>query len=421
MNKMILFSGILTFASLFACNESGNNNENVENLPAPLLIELSDAEIQMTESGKISSMNFFSTVHELQGKDENIVLSPFSLNMALAMVWNGAGGETGQAIQQAMCMSDYSPGEVNEYFRKLREMLAKTDPGIQFALANSIWYRLGFPVKSDFINTGKEWYNADVSEIDFSDSNAPARINQWCSDHTNGLIGKMIETVPGTAMMYLLNALYFKGNWADQYGFDKPTQDEPFTKEDGREITVQMMHQNRILGYYRDEYLALTALPYGNGAFSMIFILPLDISFDDLASRLKQENYWEQCLALTGSGEVDLYIPRFKTEYEIDLNGALKLSGMEIAFSGEADFSGISDIPLCISEVKQKAYIEVNETGTEAAVVTDIEMVLGSAGPAPDPEKVIFRADRPFLFVIQENSTGTILFAGKIGNPTTKN
>jgi serpin B len=150
----------------------------------------------------------------------------------------------------------------------------------------------------------------------------------------------------------------------------------------------------------------------------MLFVLPnLGISPDDLATQLKQESYWEQCLSSIETYDVDLYIPRFKTEYEIKLNDALKQSGMEIAFGEMADFSGISDSPLFISEVKQKAYLEVNEEGTEAAVITSISMDLTSAGPPPEPEKVTFRADRPFLFAIQENSTGTILFMGKIGNP----
>jgi serpin B len=295
MKKTVALLSTLSAVFLFAC-DGNDNNGNSENLPAPILLQLSEAEIQMTKSGNSSAMNFFSVVNELQKDKENIVLSPLSLNMALAMVWNGANGETEQAIQQTMGLGDYSPEEVNKYFDNLRKTFVKTDPSTQLSLANSIWYHLGFPVKAAFIETNKTWYDAEVREIDFSDSQAPAVINQWCSDNTNGLIKEMIETIPSNTMMYLLNALYFKSQWADQFGFNpSATTNEQFTKEDGSEVQVKMMRQNNILEYYQDDYLQLTALPYGNKAFSMLFILPQpDVSFAGLATRLKQEGYWEQ-------------------------------------------------------------------------------------------------------------------------------
>ncbi|MDR2682843.1 MAG: serpin family protein [Dysgonamonadaceae bacterium] len=419
-NAVLFFTLLSMVVVLFSCNENKDiDNGNNGTLPEPIRLVLPESEIRMTKSGSIAAMNLFSIINSLQEEDENVVLSPLSLHMALAMVWNGANGETKEAIQQTLCLSDFSPEEVNAYFKKLRETFVKTDPTVQLALANSIWYRLGFSVKSGFIQTNKTYYDAEVSEIDFSNTQTPEIINQWCSDHTNGRIKEMIETIPTDAAMYLLNALYFKGTWANEHGFSKPaTSDERFTKADGSQTTVKMMQQNNTLPYYKDEYLTLTALPYGNNAFSMLFILPNSgVSFDALATRFKQEGYWEQCLASRETYDVDLYIPRFKIEYDITLNEALMQSGMGIAFTTSADFSGISDTPLCISKVKQKTYIEVNEEGTEAAAVTAIEMKFTSVGPPPEPKKVTFRADRPFLFAIQENSTGTILFMGKIGNP----
>jgi serpin B len=416
MKKTVALLSILSVIFLFSCNENGNNGGS---LPDPIHLQLSEAETEMAKNGNTSAMNFFSVVHELDGAAENIVLSPLSLNMALAMLWNGANGETGQSIQQIMGVGDYSPKEVNGYFKKLRETFVKTDPSTQLSLANSIWYRLDLPVKTDFINTNKIEYNAEINKIDFTDSQAPTIINQWCSNHTNGLIKEMVKSIPENTVMYLLNALYFKGKWADGYGFNQSaTKDDVFTKEDDSELTVKMMQQNSILGYYKDEYLSLTSLSYGNQAFSMVFVLPNSgVSFGNLAAQLKQEDYWKQCLASMTAYDVDLYIPRFKIAYEISLNDALKQLGMGIAFTGNADFSGISDTPLCISQAKQKTFIEVNEVGTEAAAVTQIGMDLTAAGPPPEPEKVTFRADRPFLFAIRENSTDTLLFLGKIGNP----
>jgi serpin B len=338
--------------------------------------------------------------------------------MALAMVWNGANGETKSAIQKAMGMDNYKPEEVNAYFKKLREAFIKTDPTVKLAIANSIWSRKNFPVKSEFYNLNKEWYNAEVRELDFSDPAAPGIINQWCSDNTNGLIKDMIESTPSDVIMYLINALYFKGVWSDEYGFKTAaTTTESFYTNADKQVKVKMMQQNNQLGYYADEYLTSTSLPYGNGSFSMVFILPNpQVSSAQAIEHLKQPEYWYSCMNPGGNYDVNLFIPKFKIEYEKTLNDALKQLGMGIAFSGSADFSGISNVPLQISEVRQKACIEVNEEGSEAAAVTVISIELTSIGPS-EPQKVTFRADRPFLFAIKENSTGTVLFMGKIENP----
>ncbi|GHT26304.1 serpin [Bacteroidia bacterium] len=404
----------LSCALLYAC-ESNENEE--KNFTEPIKIELSDAEVKMANEGNAFAAELFATINATETEKENIVISPLSLNMVLAMVWNGANGETKQAIQKAIGMNNYPQAEVNAYFKKLREALLKTDPTVKLAIANSIWPRKGFPVKPDFYNVNKNWYNAEVKELDFSSPSAANTINQWCSDNTNGLIKKMIDDIPGNVMMYLINALYFKGEWSDKHGFAaSSTANKPFYKENGEQITVKMMEQNSQLGYYQDELLASTVLPYGNGAFSMVFMLPNQgISFNKILERLKQPEYWSRCLNPFGSFDVNLYIPKFKTEYEKELNKTLEQLGMGIAFSSDADFSGISDIALSISKVKQKACIEVNEKGSEAAAVTVVEMVT-SAEPSI-PQKVTFCADRPFLFAIKENFTGTVLFMGKIGKP----
>ena len=371
---------------------------------------------QMTTSVNNFSMNFFATAYEELNSDENIVLSPLSLNMALAMVWNGANGDTRQGIQQAMGMQNYSQTEVNNYFLNLRNTLTTADPDVKLALANSIWYDNGFPVKNDFIAVNKDYYDAEVNEIDFRASDAPDQINQWCSDNTNGLIKDMIKVIPGDVVMYLINALYFKGLWADSCGFDsKYTHQAYFNKETGENISVDMMRQKRKdIDYYSDGYLEMVSLPYGNGAYSMIFALPKG-GFSEMLLQLKENAYWQNCLSNLKPQEAELFIPKFKVEYEPkpDLNGILKKLGMEKAFSPAfADFSGISDIRLFISQVKQKTFIEVDEKGTEAAAVTAIEMMFTSV-----PAHPVFRANRPFLFVIQENTTGTALFMGKIGYP----
>ena len=415
--KLFIVPFGITSLLLSSCDDNTENGDN--STQAPINILLSDTEFEIASDGINFAMDFFSTVHTQNEKKENIVLSPLSLNMALAMVWNGADGETQKAIQKAMGMANYPKTEVNDYFKKLRESIVKTDPTTKLALANSIWYKNDFPVNEDFILTNKNWYNAEVKEIDFSAPSAPDQINQWCSDNTNGLIKEIIDEIPGDAVMYLLNALYFKGEWSKDNKFStSKTNTEQFRKEDGNTVRAQMMNQRNELDYYSDEYLSMVTLPYGNNAFSMLFILPNEnVSFSTLSSQLKQAGYWESCLRSRSLYNVDLFVPKFKIEYEIQLNETLEQLGMRIAFdSSLADFSSISETKTFISKVKQKAFIEVDEKGSEAAAVTVNEM-LTTSGTLPSIKEATFRADRPFMFAIQENSTGTVLFIGKIGSP----
>ena len=418
-NFLLVFGCLAVGIFLSAC--SNENESGKKDYPDPIKIDLSTTEFRMAEESRNFAADLFSVVHELQANDpesENIAISPLSLNMALAMVWNGANGETKQVIQEAMGMGDYPQSEVNDYFKKLREDFVKTDPTVKLAITNSIWVRQGFPVKSSFYDVNKNYYQAEVKEVDFSSPNTPSLINQWCSDNTNGLIKEMITDISPDVMMYLINALYFKGERSDTYGFDaSATHNAEFTKENGSSIQVKMMSQNNELPYYSDEYLSTTSLPFGNNAFSMAFFLPNEgVSFAEMLNQLKQPDYFSRCLQSGNKTEVDLYIPKFKIEYEISLNETLQQLGMGIAFTDFADFSGISDIPLRISNVKQKTSVSIDEKGGEAAAVTVIEFGETTAF-LPQTQKAIFRADRPFLFAIRENSTGVVLFMGKIGNP----
>jgi serpin B len=370
----------------------------------------------MTDESQNFAIDLFSTVHGLQPNDENIAISPLSLNMALAMVWNGADGDTKQAIQQAMGMSDYPQSDVNDYFQKLRENFVKTDPTVKLAIANSIWTRQDFPVKTGFYDVNRNYYKAEVKEVDFSSPGTPKLINQWCSDNTNGLIKEIItDDIPSYMVMYLINALYFKGEWSKQFD-PSATRGTAFTKENGSPVQVKMMNQSITAPYYHDETLSAVSLPFGNNAFSMIFILPnKNVSFAGMLDQLKQPGYFAKCAQPGGNAEVDLYVPVFKIDYDILLNNTLQQLGMGVAFSDFANFSGISDIPLCISFVRQKVTVSIDEQGGEAAAVTNIGMTYTSVDLTP--QKATFRADHPFLFAIRENSTGVILFMGKVGNP----
>jgi len=381
--------------------------------------DLNDKEValRMSSEGRIFGFQLMAEVLASETEQPNIVISPLSLNMALAMVWNGALGDTRKGIQTAMGMGDYPEEKVNSYFKDLRETLLAADPAVIVALANSIWADEGYPVKESFYDINRLWYNAQVSTLNFKDPAAPDIINRWCADNTNGLIDKIIDEIPESAVMYLLNALYFKGSWADGYAFDvEGTRDAYFMTEAGSQKMIKMMGQQSEQLYYEDSDLQLTSLPYGNGAFRMTLILPaVNQTVTSVVGKLKDSNYLNACLSGATKQEVNLFLPRFKTEYGVSLNDPLSAMGMALAFTDSADFSGISPIKSLISNVKQKACIEVDEEGSEAAAVTVVEIVATSVQPGPYIPT--FRANRPFLFMIQEDTSGTILFMGKVGAP----
>ncbi|MDR0700308.1 MAG: serpin family protein [Tannerella sp.] len=414
--KKILLIG-LTYFLIASCENMDVNNNNASS--EPIKIELTANEAAMTVDGQDFAMKFFSTIYENEEK-ENFLISPFSLSMALGVVRNGAGGETKQEMQDVLGMKDFSDEEVNAYYKKLKDVLITTDPTLTLAIANSIWYNKDlFTIKSDFSNLSKTWFDAPVTGLDYSQMNkAVQTVNQWCEDNTNGLIKDMLENL---AAVEILNALYFKGDWSKHYDFDvTKTTKEDFTKEDGGKIKIDLMNKKSALLYYEDEYLSYTSVPYGNKAYSMYFVLPNEnVSFGEMTVQLAASGYWAQCIQAGRSPvEVILSVPKFKIEYKNKgLKDMLSQMGMEITCSSEAEFPHIAvGANFFIDRVTQKTYIQVDEKGTEAAAVTEIGMDSAAAPGEETPPKV-FRADRPFLFLIQENSTGTILFMGKVGNP----
>lgn len=385
----------------------------------PITIQLNTSETKMAEADKNFAMEFFSRAYEQNAngaKKENMMISPFSLSTALAMVWNGANGETKTAIQNVLGFQNYTDNELNGYYKKMKDALLSTDPSVKLAIANSIWYRKGTTVNDDFIQTNKTWYKAQVEAIDFTLPSAVSIINEWCSDNTNGLINDVLKEISRYDMMFLLNALYFKGTWGEGYAF-KETDTKPaeFRKEDGTSVTVNMMNNKAQMLYYTDETLSAVNLPYGNGAFSMMLMLPQEnVSMPAMVAKLKSPSYWHNMINGRISKEVALQIPKFKMEYNGDLIEVLKQMGMTIAFDpDQADFSKIFPLyQTSITKVNQFTYIDVNEKGTEAAAVT----IIGVGATSYTPP-VTFTANRPFVFAICEKSTGCVLFMGKVGNP----
>ena len=256
-----------------------------------------------------------------------------------------------------------------------------------------------------------------MSGLDFNKPEASDIINGWVNQKTNGKIEKIVDDVINPlTMMFLINAIYFKGTWT--YEFDESqTQDDTFTLPDGSKKPCRMMTQESEFQYFENEAFQAIDLPYGDGDFRMTIFLPRrEKNVDSLIAELNQEN-WNRWINSFSKQELTLQLPKFTLEYEIKLNDVLKALGMEIAFSpSQADFTKMYrkeevGLNLYISEVKHKTYVEVNEEGTEAAAVTSVEMTLKAAG-------LLMRVDRPFIFAIRENHSGTILFIGKIVEPT---
>jgi len=379
---------------------------------------LSPSEQLLVESGNKFGFKLFKKIVE-EEKNKNVFISPLSISMALGMVYNGANGTTKDAIQETLELTGLSFQEVNESYKTLINSVTRLDSKVLFKIANSIWYRTELSLVKEFINLNKVYYNAQVKGLDFNDPNALKLINGWVSDATGGKIKEIVDTIDPLTVMFLINAIYFKGNWA--FEFEKTlTEDDFFNLSDESKKPSKMMTQNGLFDYFETENFQAIDLPYEDDKFSMMVLLPRPGKSVDLLVAEFNQLSWGQWLNRFSEQQGTLQLPKFTLEYELTLNDILKALGMSIAFDpSRADFTPMNKGAerLYINKVKHKTFIEVNEEGTEAAAVTSVEMVLASLGPYPF---FIMRVDRPFLFVIRENHSQSILFMGKIVEPLLK-
>lgn len=389
---------------------------NPNDLPQPIKIDLRSSEKEMVKSDQIFAFEFFAHVFDQEAAkgDKNFMVSPLSLSIALAMIHNGAAGETKTAIQRTLKFGDYSDADINAYYKKLKEALLQTDPTTKLSIANAIFTNKFVLIKPDFIHTNQSFYDATVQSADFGNPETKNSINKWAADNTYNLIKEVIEKTKAEDLMYLLNAIYFKGIWTRKFDA-KNTSKMPFTYENGTKKNVDMMKQTAKFNYTENQDMQVLQLPYGNQAFSMMVLLPKQgKKIGDITIATQKNDYWSNLKSGLSQAEVDVFLPKFKTEYSQKLNDILKKMGMEIAFERDrANFSRMSDLPAYISFVKQDTYISTDESGTEAAAVTTVGVVNTSA---PIPQKVTFNANKPFVYIIQENSTGAILFMGAVKN-----
>ena len=350
-------------------------------------------------------------------KNENLFFSPYSISTALAMTYGGARGNTEKQMAEVLHFN-LPQGQLHPAFANLEKQLTEgaKKGGYELNIANALWGQNGFKFMDSFIELVNKNYSADLNEVDFAKDSEGTRqtINKWVEDKTKQKIKEIIKpnTFDELTRLVLTNAIYFKGEW--EYKFNKKaTRDGIFSISSKDKIKVPMMYTKKVFNYGGDDTLQILVMPYKGKNLSMIVVLPRQIDgIDKLETSLTAENInnWLACSMY----EINVYLPRFKTTSEFSLGQVLAKMGMSDAFSGKADFSGMEQKKeLFISDVIHKAFVEVNEEGTEAAAATAVELC-GSAEP---PQPLEFKADHPFLFLIRDNTTGSILFMGKVVNP----
>jgi serpin B len=394
-----------------SCNKTDNSSENL-NLNSKLTTK--NAKIIVDENNKFA-FDIFKEVAKTESKD-NFMISPISLSLALGMAYNGSDRETKTAFDDVLNYKTSLP-KINKFNKNLITKLSSNTDGSVMEIANSIWIKENFPVKNEFISLNSDFYSAEVQNLDFSNPSSVDIINNWVSNKTHDKIPTIINSISEDAALFLINALYFNANWKYEFDSEKTITDS-FLNYNSETTQVKMMNQTANLLHTQNELFSSVILPYKKNKFSMVILLPnTEKTTNDIIAEMNEEK-WSSWLNSYNSANVVLTIPKFKLDYKNRLNDELTNLGLGIIFTNNANFRKISDIKLLISYVLQKTFIDVNEEGTEAAAVTIIGFETTSAG---DGNNKIFNANKPFLYVIKENVTGSICFIGKIGSPEYKN
>ena len=408
MKFLFLLSIIILFSFLFlSCEKIVSTNNDQP--------ELTSIEKKVVSSSNKFGLNLFNEINQTD-KEKNVFISPLSVSLALGMTMNGTNGETYDEMRTTLQFSNLTNEEINNSYKTLIETLYNADPKVVFKSANSIWYRNEMTFEESFFDLSLKYFSALVSGLDFTDPTSVDVINNWVKQSTNNKIEKILDSISPEAVMYLINAIYFNGTW--KYEFDKEKTDvETFNLINGGTINAEMMVQTNDFNYYSDENLQAVELPYGEGNFSMVVILPREnLSINEFADGITEDNLklWLDSLS---QQKGTMWLPKFKIEYESELKDYLVSLGMRLPFGSDADFSNLYKGPeqLFISTVFHKTFIDVNEEGTEAAAVTLVGVETTSVGGG---ENIFYmKVNRPFIFLIREENSGCILFMGKIINP----
>ncbi len=409
--RRLLFPSAFIFSLLLliSCEKNDPDPANRE----PGKIELTKKSAELIEADHQFAFEVFKEVDGLS-EEENLMISPLSVSYALGMTLNGADGTTRDAFRDVLHFGDLTDQEVNESYKELMSQLVTLDDNVKFSIANSIWYKMGYNVLQEFIDANRDYFDAAVEELDFSDPQSVDIINGWIEEKTNDKIKDMLDFIPADAVMYLINAIYFNATW--KYQFDaEDTYSGNFTLENGSNHQVEYMQVEGGFGYTNQDDFTAVELPYGDSTFSMVVLLPKPgITTSELVEEMDGAS-WDSWFEHSYNTNVHVQLPKFKYGFKSLLNDPLIELGLGVAFTPAADFTRITPPGgLMISRVIHQTFIDVKEEGTEAAAATIVEIIETSAGGGGP---IQFKVDRPFLYVIKENSTGAILFMGKVGKP----
>ncbi len=397
---------LLTGIFLISCEKENISPQGIKE------IKLSATDNSVVNASNQLGFDMMQDIVANAEEHENLLISPLSISYALNMTHNGAEEETKTEMSQSLNLEGIPLPDVNESYRHLTTSLQNADEKVTMEIANSIWYRDTFPVEDEFIQVNQEYYDAEVSPLDFSNTDAAKEtMNNWVANKTNDKIDKIVEFINPLDVMFLMNAVYFKGQWKCPFNEDKTTK-RSFFPRDGEMIQAPTMLIEEDFLFLENDFCTGVELPYGRGNFSMVLLLPDEGQLpEDIINNLSSDS-WDDLLTEADTTEILVSLPKFKFSYYKMLNQTLKNLGMEKAFDKlEANFEKINrNEVLYISRVNHKSFIDVNEEGTEAAAVTSVGITTTSM-----PDNISF--NRPFVFAIREQSTNAILFSGIIERP----
>ena len=410
MNRKNLWATIaLTMMATSTLTGCSSDSDSYDPRPVTTDLELTRAEQELVDHSNDFAFNLF---REVQDQVTSQVVSPISITYALGMLNNGADGNTLAQINKVLGFGNTGADGINSFCYK---MLQRTtlDPLTKVLIANTIYMNKDYVLQPEFVQKAKAIYAAEPETRDFHDGRTMDVINQWACDHTEKMINKVLDedSFSPDAVSYLLNAIYFKGSWKKKFDKQQTTKQPFMHAGDTKEMTyVEMMHQTNTFEYGETDHCQALRLPYGNGLFQMTILLPK--SQTNVLPQVPTAGDWKELSQEMDSTLVDVWLPRFETDTDIDLKPIMTKLGMPDAFDNQkADFRNFCNVPVYIDLMKQVAKVKFDEEGTEAAAVTVIGVTNASFGS--EPTYTTFYANHPFLYVISEQQTGAILFIGQ--------
>ena len=442
MKKNLISLAAMALSSLMlSCSSSeddvdlGEAKTVVNMLSERIPINLTTEQQVFVNDNNQFTLNFLKTVNETESNGKSFIYSPLSITYVLGMVNDAATGLTEKELEETLGFHEGGIQAVNDYCKKLIDGLPKVDNKVTLNIANAIFLNKNYTLKPQFEQDMQTYYDAKAEALDFKAPETLNHINSWASEKTNGMIPTILDDIDPLMVSYLLNAIYFKADWASKFDL-KNTKNETFTPENGNSSTdIPMMHQNVLIQYINNSMFSAIKIPYGNGLWNMMVMLPeKGFTTDHIINHLAalglngvegafceiEDGIATMSVKSFSPHEVDLKLPRFETSSDTDkLEGGLvrlmQKMGIKLAFDSYlAEIPNMCEWPVYIDMMRQKAKIKVNEDGSEAAAVTvaGIQTLSMAHEPIEYP-KATFHANRPFVYVIREASSGVILFVGK--------